>query len=562
MDLRFFLKVIRTKGRRYAYLARSVREGEKVRTEILVNFGQVTEDQLTALQRWIATDPLVPAAPRLLLSDLSHLHIRNSWDYGREALGHFVWWKSGLHQITLEALNGIPHKGRCEKLIELMVLNRLADPRSKWDLLTNWLPTSSAPFFVGLAPTQLHDNLLYRALDRLWARQDALESRIYRQLVRPLSLEPEVLFHDTTSTWFEGVQSDLAAFSGYAPDGRTDRPRVKWGMVVTAEGFPVTLQVFPGNTKDDTTVRPMRERLTRVFGLKGGIYVGDRGMKSGREAEDLQAHGFHWILAERSTHVEDVLIAARQRPVVAVSEKNEAREVIVDKGRYVVLVNEERRQDELATLERRRKEGDAILATWRRKVGRLDHHEILKGVQTELGESHLLDLFDVNFDETTIQGLGARLKEKVAFRRRWAGWWVLKTDTELPVEEVARVYQELAGIERDWHVLKGPLEVRPLYHRQEERIGAHLLVCTLALLVAKYIEVKVRKVGLKAPTGRPLTGVAALDPFVRVKANEAELPGTGLTRIVVTDPPPEQQAVLKAVGLDPERFQGGWSRLL
>ncbi len=79
-----------------------------------------------------------------------------------------------------------------------------------------------------------------------------------------------------------------------------------------------------------------------------------------------------------------------------------------------------------------------------------------------------------------------------------------------------------------------------------------MLVCTLALLVAKYIEVKVRKLGLKAPTGRPLTGAAALDPFVRVKANEVELPGTGLTRVVVTDPPPEKQAVLKAVGLDPD----------
>ncbi len=561
MDPAVFLKVIPGKRQSYAYLAKNRRQGSQVRTEILVRFGAVTDDQITALRRWLASDPLLPSQPDQLFHDLSALRIRRSWDYGCEALGHFLWWRSGLHRLTLEALNGVPQKARCERLIEIMVLNRLADPLSKWGLLPRWLTASAAPLFVGLAADRLYDNLFYRALDRLWVRQDALETRIYRQIVRPLARHPEILYHDTTSTYFEGNTAELAAW-GHAPDHRDDRPRVKWGMVVTSEGLPVTFQVFPGNTKDDTTVRPMRDRLTRVFGIRRGLYVGDRGMKSDREAADLAAHGFHWILAVRSKDVEPVLLAAAKLPVVAVSAKNEAREVTLDRGRYVVLRNEERREEELATLARRKAEGEAILREWRQKVGKEDHHTILKGAHADLAEAHLLDLFDVSFDEDTIQGLGARLKAKVAFRRKWAGWWVLKTDTELSTERVAQIYQELSVIERDWHVVKGPLSVRPLYHRLERRIGGHLLVCHLALLLTKLVERAVRGAGILNLEGQPLTGSSAVEAFQTVKANEAELPGTGIRRSVITDPTPLQENILRAVELDSERFRAGWSRLL
>ena len=562
MELHFFLKVIRSRGRQYAYLARSLRHGEKVETEILVSFGPVTDAQLERLQRWTATDPTLPPEPQALLTDLSHLVIRDSWEYGREALGHFLWWKLGLHRIALESLNRSAHKMRDEHLVELMVLNRVAEPMSKWGLLTDWLEDSAAPFLVGLRPDTLHDNHFYRAMDHLWARQDTLEPKIWREVVRPLTPHPELFFHDNTSTWFEGAQADLAGWSGYAPDGRTDRPRVKWGVVATEEGLPITVAVFPGNTKDDQTPRAMRDRLKRVFGIAGGTYIGDRGMKSDLETRDLEAHGFGWILAVRNDQNEEVLLAAKEAPVMAVSERNEAREVTTDKGRFVVLMNEERRKEELATLERKLAEGRAILEGQRRRVGKADHHAILKACQEELTKAHLTNLFDVRWDEETVATLLARMKETVAFRRRWAGWWLLKTDTELPTEEVARRYLQLARTEELHAVVKGPLAVRPLHHRLEKRVGAHLLICHLAALVVKYVERRVKEAGLKDAEGSPLTGVSAFQAFRKVKVSEAEFPGTGQRRIVITNLKPLQEGILTAVGVDVERFRTGWTRLL
>lgn len=124
------------------------------------------------------------------------------------------------------------------------------------------------------------------------------------------------------------------------------------------------------------------------------------------------------------------------------------------------------------------------------------------------------------------------------------------------------MYGHLAAIEADGRVMKGPLEVRPLYHRLEKRIGGHLLICELALHLIRHIEEQVRKGGLKGADGRPLSGPAALALFQRVKANEAELPGTGVTRIIITEPEGLQKRILRALGLDPSRFQGGWSCLL
>lgn len=334
-------------------------------------------------------------------------------------------------------------------------------------------------------------------------------------------------------------------------------------MVATEDGWPVTLAVFPGETKDDRTPKAMRDRLTRVLGIEGGVYIGDRGMKNDKEATpDLEKHRFRWILAVRNDEHEEVLIAAQKAPIVTVSLKNEVREVLLERGRFVVLLNEERRKEMLGTLERRLAEGRAIIEEQRRRVGKADHHAILKACQEALTKAHLTNLFDIDWDDTTVATLLARMKQTVAFRKKWAGWWVLRTNTELPAEEVARQYLQLARTEELHGVVKGPLSVRPLHHRLEERVGAHLLICHLAALLVKYVERRVKEAGLKDEEGEPLTGVSAFQAFRKVKASEAEFPGTGQTRIVVTKLKPLQEAILKAVGLETRRFVGGWSRLL
>ena len=188
---------------------------------------------------------------------------------------------------------------------------------------------------------------------------------------------------------------------------------------MTPEGFPITCQVYPGNTTDVTTVMGMRARLQSLFGLEGEIYVGDRGMRSADNVKDLVAHLFHTILAEKIYEKAPMAILERvatQYPV-AKTEKLVIREVAgEDARRWIVLFNEKHRARELETLEHRRAEGETILKNWRNRVGDTSHHEILKGCQQELSQAGLLSLFDIGFDEDTFQGLTSEMK--AAYERK------------------------------------------------------------------------------------------------------------------------------------------------
>lgn len=339
---------------------------------------------------------------------------------------------------------------------------------------------------------------------------------------------------------------------------------MNWGMVVTPEGFPITLQVYPGNTTDVTTVVGMRERLEQVFRLHQGIYVGDRGMISTDVEKDLTVHGFQWILAEKNDDIEGILETGSQAPVVAVSDRNEVREYMDPKGRrHVLLLNEERRKEILEVLKIRQAQGKAIIERvrrgWAKRPDRAPH-AVLRQAMRELSEKGLTDLFEVDVDDHTVQGVLTRTKDKVRRLEKWAGWWVLTTNTDLPVEEVAARYLGLAVIERGWRELKGVLKVRPFRHRLEGRIRGHLLICELAYLVDRYIDWQVTRAKLQEG-GIPVSGARAVEMLGSVTVNETELATTGLRRLILTDLQPMQEEVLETVGVDSKVFQRGWGRL-
>ena len=562
MRLRFSLKIDRVKGRLYARLVRSVREGKHVRPVTLVQIGRVTEEQIRHIRAWLATDPTLPPDPKTLFSDLAQVRIRNSWQYGREALAHFAWRKLGLHTVVIEALGDVPGKGKLAKWVETMVINRLAEPTCKYGLL-DWLKLSATPYLLEFGNASLHENLFYRAMDRLLRRQDTLERLVYEQVVSPLTSEPAILYHDLTSTYCEGEVNDFVRF-GYNRDQVKGCPQVNWGMVVTPEGFPITLQVYPGNTTDVTTVVGMRERLERVFRVHRGIYVGDRGMISEDVAKDLTDHGFQWILAEKNDEIEEILDAGSQAPVIAVSDRNEVREHVDPEGRrHILLLNEDRRKEILEVLKTRQAQGKAIIERvrrgWAKRPDRAPH-AVLRQAMRDLGEKGLTDLFEVDVDDTTVQGVLTRTKDKVRRLEKWAGWWVLTTNTELAAEEVAARYQGLEVIERGWRELKSVLKVRPFRHRLERRIRGHLLICELAYLVDRYIDWKVTKAKVQE-SGVAVSGPRAVEMLGSITVNEAELATTGLRRLIVTELRPGQREVLEAVGVDSRAFHAGWGRL-
>ena len=190
----------------------------------------------------------------------------------------------------------------------------------------------------------------------------------------------------------------------------------------------------------------------------------------------------------------------------------------------------------------------------------MHHHAILKGAQSDLRKVGLQNLFDLGFDEDSVQGLTSEWKESVERTRQWAGWWVLSTDTELPIERVAELYQGLTVIERGWREITSVLEVRPLHHRLERRIAAHLVLCQLAYLVERIVEKRVREAGLQEDD-RPMTGWGAVRRFRTMVANQMAVGKTGVTFPRITEPTEEQCSIIHAVELEEETFRKGWTGL-
>jgi transposase len=562
------LKAIPKGERTYYHLATSFRDGPHVRTRYLHHFGALTPQQAEGLRHWLGEwTALGPGrVPSLATSPRDALEFEEnlpSFRHGIVALGHGAFGKIGLRSALNDAFARAPEKGLRLKLVEAMVLNRLEDPSSKLRLAEEWYGRTSLPHLLDLAVSSFDEDDLYETMDLVDARRDRLEALVYERVVRPLEggAKSGVLMKDISSTYFEGqgVRSALEA-KGYSRDRVRGSLQVNWSLVLTPKGYPVTLEVYPGNTKDETTVAGTVERLERVFGLKEGTFVGDRGMLTETNLKLLHAAGFHYVVAETLWNEKEVLAEAAKKaraPLIPMRVPGKGRQSRLEVGafpksgpgsleeswcevvgrdgrRHIVIFSEAKRQDELESFEERLAAG-RVIEKWARggiKRGEwteANHHELVKSVTKQLVKEGADLLYEVEWNQDTVGGLNLLVNRE---RKRWeeakAGWWMLTTDTELSGPEVAKVYKSLAVVERAFRTIKGPIRVRPVGHQLDRRIRAHLSLCVLAYLVERWIQLKVREGGEKG--WAHFTGEQALEEVREGRLQQVGIQGTDIRR--------------------------------
>ena len=294
------------------YLAHNHWVDGKTRTEYLRKLGPLTPQQVDQYRRFLA---LLDQGPDAVAQATAAFQKAKPFDqrrHGVPAVVHALFEKLGIRQILLDSFAGVEDKLFRAKLVEAMVANRLDDPRSKLSLYEDWYPRTSLPFLLNLPPEAWTEDDLYETLDLLGERQDRIERRLWAVGTKGRSEGFPVVLKDLTSTYTEGEGADRSLWAhGYSRDRRPDRRQVNWSLVVTPEGLPITLEVYPGNTKDETTVAGTIRRLRSVFGLKEAIFVGDRGMLTKKNLELLHAGGYHYVVAETLWNEKEALAEAR-----------------------------------------------------------------------------------------------------------------------------------------------------------------------------------------------------------------------------------------------------------
>jgi len=457
------------------------REGKKTRKRTLANLSHWPSAQVDLLRRVLKGETLVSPADALQL-DRSLPH------------GHVAAVVGTLRRLDLEKLLDRKHHPRRD-LTVAMIVSRLIEPQSKLATARSFhQQTASSSLGSVLELGNADEDDLYEAMDWLLPRQH----RIGRALAKRHLSEGSLVLYDLTSTYFEGRKCPLARY-GKSRDERSGNLQIVFGLLTNAEGCPVAVEVFEGNTGDPKTVAVQVNKLRERFGLQRLVLVGDRGMlTAARVREDLQpVTGIDWITALKGVEVQKLvsdqalqLSLFDERDLAEITHPDYPDERLI--ACYNPLLAEERKRKRQELLAVTEKKLDAIVAATQRSRRPLrGEQKIALKVGQLLGGSKVGKHFlpHIEEDRFSCQRDQARIDREAALD----GIYVIRTslpEQDSSSEETVRRYKSLAKVERAFRSLKSvDLKVRPIHHHSADRVRAHVFLCMLAF----YVEWHMRK---------------------------------------------------------------------
>jgi len=455
-----FVRIKRSEDRRYLQIVENRWEAGHSRQRVIATLGRLERLQVTgqldnvvkALSRFSEKVKVVEAHAS------GQLVARSVQRIGPALVMDRLWQRLGLAEVLSSLLRGRRHSYAVERMIYFTVLSRLFFPGSDRRALRMARDYRLA---LPVAP-KLHQ--LYRAMAWLGKVQDEVEERLFarnRDLFTGLSL----VFFDTTSIYFEGHGGESLGQRGFSKDGCPEERQLVVGAVIDGTGRPISCPMWPGNTADVTTLKPVVERLRDRFGVRDVVVVADRGMISKRTIEWLEAAQLGYILGVRMRQARELWDAlAETGDYQPVKDNLQVKTVTIADRRYVVCYNPEE-----AT---RDAQVRAILLETLRK--RLAH-----GPQRVVGNRGFQQYLKIEKEAVTID------EEKVAAAARFDGKYVLQTNTGLEAAAVALKYKELWQVERLFREVKSVLRTRPVYHKYDLTIKGHVFCSFLALVVMK-----------------------------------------------------------------------------
>jgi transposase len=468
----------------YVQLAHNVRDPKTgyARANVLYTFGRADSLDLGAIRRLVGSlcrflSPEEAAEAHL---ESPGLHFVRSVPLGGAYLLRKLWQRLGLEEMLVQALREREFVSPVEWAIFAMVSNRALAPDSKRGV-EEWAREDVA---LG-NPEPISLQHLYRAMDFLLEHEEAIQKEVFFATADLFNLEVDLLFFDTTTAYVECEEEGGIRRYGHSKDKRPDLPQVVIGLAVTKEGLPVRCWVLPGNTQDMTTVERIK---TDLLGWKLGrcIWVLDRGMSSDENRIILQRAGGHYILGEKlrdNQEAHNLALSFKGR-YHKVRDNLEVKEIVVGEGerrrRFVLVFNPEQAEKDKATRQKtlqRIEETIGALGDQKGKVHKKAVYALLS--HRSMGR----------YIRQTKTGRLKINQAKVREEETLDGKYLLSTsDDTLSSEDVALGYKQLMEVERAFRTLKTTLELRPIFHRKDERIQAHVLLCSLALLLVRVAE--------------------------------------------------------------------------
>jgi hypothetical protein len=472
-----YVETVPNRGSRPAVLLREGwREGRRVRKRTLANLSDWSPQKVEALRRLLRDEPLVAASEAFA--------VQRSRPHGHVAAVVGTIKRLGVDRWL--ASRRCPERDRVVALIAARVFtpnSKLATARA----LDAKSATSTLGEMLGLETVEAED--LYAAMDWLETRQAKIEKALAERHLHDSTL----VLYDVSSSYFEGRSCPLAAI-GHPRDRKKGKLQIVFGLLCNAEGCPVAVEVYAGNTGDPTTLRDQIEKVRTRFGLSRVVFVGDRGLlTSARIREELApVEGLDWVSALRAEQIRKLASDGGPLQMSLFDEVDLAEiahpdfpgeRLIVCKNPLLAIERARKREDLLAATERELEKVAA--ATRREKRALRGKDKIGLRVGKVLGRFKVAKHFEITITDTAFTY--GRQQKAIDAEAALDGIYVLRTSVPkdvLGAEDTVRAYKDLAKVERAFRCLKTvDLHVRPIHHRLEQRVRAHVFLCMLAYYV-------------------------------------------------------------------------------
>ncbi len=555
---------------RYLQLAHNERHPQTGAStaKVIHNFGRADQVDREALARLVSSISrmLAPEQQAVLAPEVAgagEVEVVDSRRMGGAWTLERVWERLGIGAAIRTAAKGRRlDADAAERVVFALVAQRALEPGSKL-AATSWV--AQRVWIENL--TGLSDDQAYRGMDFLLEALEEIAAEVFTSVATLLNLDLDIVFVDTTSTYFETnrpdeqpelsdtvgddgttnpVEAGARAF-GHSKDFRTDLPQVVIAMAVTRDGVPVRCWTFPGNTADTAIIRTIKDDLAG-WNLHRMVWVADRGFASATNRAYLTRGGGHYIHAEKLRHTNAEAAAALARPgrYKQVAGNLRIKEVHVAPGgsgdgdggartqRFVICHNPDQAARDAHVRHNLVEHLETLIAgsdawTPRRR------DELVGSLKNKPGLKRYL--------RRTASGLLRIDAGAIKAEAHLDGKWLLRTsDPTLTGEDIAAAYKQLLAVERGWRDMKGHLGLRPVFHHREDRIRAHVQLCWLALLLIRVIE------NTTGDTWRNLRHELDRLHLVTLQTNA----GTVAQRTALTA---GQKTILKALDLpEPRRF--------
>jgi hypothetical protein len=556
-----------------AYLRRTYRDGGTVKNETVANLSALPDHVIDLIDAGLKGQQLVPATEAVTIT--------GSLPHGHVAAVHAMARKLGLPALLGPA-------GPQRDLALALIISRVVKPGSKLSTLTWWADTTLG---ADLGITGASTDDIYAAMDWLEDRQDAIEAELARRHLGPEPGPARMALFDLSSSWLEGRCCPLAA-RGYSRDGKKGRLQIEYGLLTDPAGRPVAVRVFPGNTGDPAAFTAIADVVRNKFGLAQMVMAGDRGMitrariRALNQQEDgtQRPDAYGWITALRAPAIRKLM--ADDGPLqLSLFDQQDLAEITSDDfpGERLIAC-----RNPVLAAGRARKREDLLAATEkllapiiaRVRAGRLTGAgpigiEAGKVISTYKTGKHFA--VTVTEDSLTV----TRRQDQIDAEATLDGFYVLRTPVpaaELDAPAVVTAYKNLKYVERDFrHIKSDDPDLRPVFHRLEERVRAHVLTCMLACYLTWHLRrawapltytgqeppqpgnpvaparrsaaAQAKASGQHDPAGQPYRSFRGLlEHLATLTRNQVRYAGTQVTIAMLTEPTSAQRQAFELLG--------------